>query len=75
MSSITTIGLRDLTALTLRSKLIDMAGSARSRSNVELARLISEGEVPMSRWQVERCLQHDLIPPATRSDGEQGYRR
>jgi hypothetical protein len=61
-----------LIALPLRSKLIDMAGSARSRSDVELARLISSGGVPVSPWQVERWRQHGLIPSAARSYGGRG---
>jgi hypothetical protein len=44
-----------------------MAGAARSRSDVELARLISEGGIDVSPWQVERWRQRGLIPGAARS--------
>ncbi len=53
--------------MTLRSKLIDMSGPARSRSDAELARRISECGVAVTPWQVERWRQHGLLPPAARS--------
>ena len=43
------------------------ASSARSRSDAELARLVSEGGIDVSPWQVERWRQHGLIPSAARS--------
>jgi hypothetical protein len=50
-----------------------MAGMARSRSDAELARLISEGGVAVSPWQVERWRQRGLIPPAARSWGGRSH--